>query len=422
MADLITTVLHLISLIAGFCLVIYTIMSAVRTFVLPRNVRVTITIVVGTALYSLFRARASRAETYEARDRLMALFAPITLLTYLVVWMVLIIIGYAMMFWGTGYLSPFEAFKLAGSSIMTLGFSVSDTVPNLILEFTAGLVGPLMIALLIAYLPTMYAAFSRREVEVAKLEVRAGSPPSAVEMIARIARSRGLDYLPTMWEPWEGWFTEIEESHTSLTALVFFRSPQPDRCWVTAAGAVLDSGALVLSSVDTPFAVQTALTMRAGYLCLRHVADYFNVEYDRNAKPDDPISIARWEFDAALEQLAADGVPLKADREQAWKDFRGWRVNYDRVLLALAALVMAPYAPWSSDRSLPRVKPTAKGIRIGGKGDSKPIRPTPPDPDDDPRRTKRPARFDSLPVIRPTREMLRIGTDEAAESEENKAD
>jgi hypothetical protein len=67
--------------------------------------------------------------------------------------------------------------------------------------------------------------------------------------------------------------------------------------------------------------------------------------------PQDPISISRSEFDAVYDRLAAKGVPLKPDRDQAWLDFAGWRVNYDPVLLALADLTMAPPAPWSSDRS-----------------------------------------------------------------------
>src|SRR5205085_8392901 len=113
-------------------------------------------------------------------------------------------------------------------------------------------IGLILVALLIAYLPTMYAAFSRREAAVSMLEVRAGSPPSAVEMILRFHRLNRLVYFNTLWTSWEVWFVELEESHTSLAALAFFRSPHPDRSWITAAGTVLDAAALVISTVDIP--------------------------------------------------------------------------------------------------------------------------------------------------------------------------
>ncbi len=94
------------------------------------------------------------------------------------------------------------------------------------------------------------------------------------------------------------------------------------------------------------------LCIRAGYIRLRRIATFFGIPSDPSPKADDPISVTRDEFDEAYDRLAAAGVPMKPDRDQAWRDFVGWRVNYDAVLLTLAALVMAPYAPWSSDRSI----------------------------------------------------------------------
>jgi hypothetical protein len=117
---------------------------------------------------------------------------------------------------------------------------------------------------------------------------------------------------------------------------------------------ILDTAAIQVSAVDMPNDPQAQLMLRAGYLALRRVADYFSIDYDPDPAPDDFISIAQSEFDDVYDQLVENGVPVKADREQAWRDFRGWCVNYDRVLLALAALTMAPYAQWVSDRSLPR--------------------------------------------------------------------
>jgi hypothetical protein len=200
---------------------------------------------------------------------------------------------------------------------------------------------------------------------VTLLDVRAGTPPSAVELLSRARRIRGLDTLTELWEAWEVWFAEIEESHTSLAALIFFRSPQPNLSWITAAGAMLDTAALLASTVDVPNNPQAQLMIRAGFLALRRIADFFMIDYDPDPRPDDFISISQQEYDAVYDQLMANGVPVKENREQAWHDFRGWRVNYDRVLLALAALTMAPYAPWVSDRSLPRGTMYRRRGRLG---------------------------------------------------------
>ncbi len=171
-------------------------------------------------------------------------------------------------------------FSLSGSSLLTLGFTKSEGVISLVLEFSEAIFGLTMVALLIAYLPTMYAAFSKRESMVAMLDVRGGTPPTPLELLSRAHRIRGLDALTELWVAWEVWFVEVEESHTSLAALVFFRSPQPNISWITAAGAILDSAALLASTVDVPNNPQAQLMIRAGYLALRRIAESFRVDYD----------------------------------------------------------------------------------------------------------------------------------------------
>ena len=215
--------------------------------------------------------------------------------------------------------------------------------------------------MLVTYLPSIYAAFSRREVGITALEVRAGSPPSAKEMIWRYWRLERLPEIHEVWAEWERWFVDVEESHTSHPSLVFFRSSHPDRSWITAAGAVLDGAAIVLSSVDVLRDVKAEFCIRAGYLCLRGIADFFQIEHDPAPRPDDPISVGRDEWEAVLAELEEAGVPLKADRDQAWRDFAGWRVNYDRVLVSLANLTEAPPAMWSSDRPDERIRPPVFG-------------------------------------------------------------
>lgn len=334
----------------GVSLVLVTLFSAIRAFVLPRSANDRLARIVFLNIRRIFNFITRRAHSYAARDRIMAYYAPTSLLTLPAVWLVLVLVGYMSMFWAIDPTSWPDTFKLSGSSLFTLGFATPDDFIRTVLIFSEAAIGLALLALLISYLPTMYAAFSRREVAVTLLEVRAGSPPSAVEMLARYHRLHRLEKLGEVWVQWETWFAELDESHTSLAALAFFRSPQPERSWVTASGAVLDAAALAASTLDIPRDTQADMCIRAGFLALRHIASFFKIPYNPDPAPTDPISISREEFDAVCEQLASRGVPLKPDRDQCWRDFAGWRVNYDTVLIALARLTMAPEAPWSSDR------------------------------------------------------------------------
>jgi hypothetical protein len=266
-------------------------MSAIRTFVLPRSANVFLTGQVFRNTRRLFNIRMRKARTYEERDEIMALYAPLTLLILPVVWLICVCIGYMGMFWAIGVEPLYEAFRISGSSLLTLGFALADGFAQTALAFSEATIGLILIAVLIAYLPTMYSAFSKREEAVSMLEVRAGSPPSALELISRIHRIGGWESLHDLWEQWEIWFVDLEETHTSLAALVFFRSPEPHRSWITAAGAVLDAAAITASTLDIPRDPQTDLCIRAGYLALRRICDFFRLPH--NANPDAPWSSDR---------------------------------------------------------------------------------------------------------------------------------
>ncbi|MGH9060213.1 MAG: hypothetical protein ACRDZY_11970, partial [Acidimicrobiales bacterium] len=187
---------------------------------------------------------------------------------------------------------------------------------------------------------------------MALLEVRAGNPPRATTMLIRYHRIEMLGYrLTELWRSWESWFADVEETHTSFPTLAFFRSPQPQQSWITAAGTILDGASLWVAAVDHERDPDAQLCLRAGYLCLRRVANVFSVPYPEDPQAGDPITISRQEFDQAFDQMAEAGMTMRADRDAAWDDYRGWRVNYDTVLLNLARVVEAPVAPWVSDRT-----------------------------------------------------------------------
>ncbi len=338
--------------LTGLVVVILTLSSALSTFVLPRAARSQLNRIVFGLLRRIFNFILHFAKTYPRRDAIMAYYAPIGLMLLVPTWYVLISLGYAAMYWALGVGNIFAVLRLSGSSILTLGFEAPRTLLVTVLIFSEAMIGLILVAMLIAYLPTMYSAFSRREQVVNMLEVRAGSPPSASEMILRFHRNHGLEKLSEYWKIWEAWFADIEESHTTLPALIFFRSPRAENSWVTAAGAVLDAAAITLSAIEIPYEISAALCIRAGFLAFRRIASYFDIPNPQDPHyPQTPICVERTEFDAVMDQLTAAGIPLKADRDKAWSDFAGWRVNYDRALILLCGLVMAPQASWSTDRA-----------------------------------------------------------------------
>jgi hypothetical protein len=343
--------LRILAVIAGVAFVAGAIGSAVKTVVLPRATASRITRSVFLLLRWVFLLAARPSLSFDRRDRILGAYAPLGLMTTLAAWLALVLAGFSLIFWAIEHTGWRAAFELSGSSLFTLGFVRPVHLDAMVLVFLEAAIGLFLLALLITYLPSIYSAYSRREVGITALEVRAGSPPSAREMIVRYRRLERMPEIHEVWVEWQRWFVEVEETHTSHPAVNFFRSSHPEHSWVTSAGAVLDGAAIVLSSVDIPRDVEAEFCIRAGYLCLRGIADYFQIPHDPDPRPEDPISIRRDEWEAVLSDLETAGVALKLDRDQAWRDFAGWRVNYDTVLLALARLTEAPPALWSSDRA-----------------------------------------------------------------------
>ncbi|HYF45900.1 MAG TPA: hypothetical protein VD926_06785 [Acidimicrobiales bacterium] len=336
--------------VAGAWVVLWIVRSALWTVVVPRAEQVWLTRFLFLTVRRPFEWAAKRAGTVTRREAIRARYGPTTLMLMPVAWVLGVWLGFVPIYWALGADPVSEEFVLSGSSVTTLGFSRPNEGPPLAAAVVQALIGLGLVALLISFLPTMYGHFSRREHLVAKLSSRAGTPPTPAELFIRHHRLEKLEQIDDMWPDWEDWFIQLEESHTTYPALVHFRSIDDHRSWLTAAGALLDAAALRASTLDLPRQSRAELTIRSGYLALRSIADFFGFEHDRRPQPDDPIAVHRAEFDGVYEQLRAAGVPLKPDRGQCWRDFAGWRVNYDRVLLELCGLVQPPPGLWSSDR------------------------------------------------------------------------
>ncbi len=354
-------VLRVLAGLTGGLLILSTLLSAVQTVVLPRARTSWVTRRLFLTMRPLFHALANGRHSFEHRDRVMAYYGPIGLVILPGAWVLLVMVGFTGLFWSFGDVTLRDAFLTSGSSILTLGVVFQKPLPHAALTFIEATIGLGLVSLMISYLPTIYGAFSRREQLVGLLEVRAGSPPSPEELLTRYFQIGWLTQIDEdLFPRWEDWFADIEESHTSHPALAFFRSPRPERSWITAAGCVLDSAAIVASALDRPFSPRSAVLIRSGSVSLGWICEYFSLPHNRDPKPDDPISVTRVEFDHACNQLAEAGIAIKADRDQAWKDFAGWRVNYDQAVIGLANLVMAPPARWSSDRTLNQAGPSTR--------------------------------------------------------------
>jgi hypothetical protein len=231
--------------------------SMLRSVVVPRGVPARLARAAFLSTYWLLRLRLrlTGRSDYATRDRIFAVGAPLGPFAQLATWGVLIWLLFAVLFWSltTSTIDGAaisHALELSGSSMLTLGFDSPHGLSRQLASFAAAAVGLALLALVIAYLPTLYGTFSRREQLITKLTVRVGAPSSGPALLSSTWELGRFEQLEEVWEPWEDWFIELGESHTSYPQLVFFRSPRSNNHWVLASEAVLDGAALLLTACD----------------------------------------------------------------------------------------------------------------------------------------------------------------------------
>jgi hypothetical protein len=332
---------------AGTFIIFSTVLAAIRSFVLPRNESVLINNLIFMAIRRVFSLLASRKKTYGGRDRIMAMYAPVGLVMLPIGWLLLLSVGYTGIYWALGEGSWAISYMLSSSSLLTLGSVEASSVLISIFTYSEATFGLLLVTLLISYLPTMYQAFTRRELVVARLELRCGTNRTATELIIWLNRSGALIDDGPQWERWEEWFVEIEETHTSLPILSFFRSPQPGRSWVTAASIILDAAAVIITSVDQKRDPQMELCFKAGCVAINRIERFFqqraHAEPNNLVNEEDPVEDPkRRDFYQTYDQLREAQVPLKPDREEAWRAYQELRARYADAVQYLAKLTMSP--------------------------------------------------------------------------------
>ncbi len=342
--------------ILGVVVLLLVLDAAIRTFLLPRAARVRLSQYLGQLVGRVFGMIASSKQTYARRDKVLSLFPSVLLLTYQATWLVLALVAFAFEFIAAGVPGYRTAFKVSGSSIFTLGTTSGRGGWQIALGYIEAGVGLTLLALLISFIPTLYAAFQRRETSVSRLTVRAGVPatPWGILEIAKSVSSFQL--LDELWREWEQWFIDVGETHSTLVILNFYRSPTPDQTWIGSAAAVLDAAALFQSAVDLDPSPTAGLCIRSGWINLRRVSDYFKFPYSHDVSWKNKISISREEFDIVWDRLGRSGVPLVANKELAWKDFVGWRVNYDSMIEAAYVRFSSPRLDWRDAAKQPLVE------------------------------------------------------------------
>ena len=267
-------------------------------------------------------------------------------------WVILLLIGFTMMFWGVSEPSLGTALSLSGAAITTEGFLAPQGGAQTTVYIMGGVIGLGIVGLLITFLPTVYSIYSQREEVVTRVAFRFGSPPSGVKVLAQAYRLGLAQELDQFWRTWEDWFTDLAETHISNSEVIFYRSSQPGTSWITTAGAILDASALYSSTVDRGDVPWLNLCFQVGSRTLSDIATDVGIPPGSALAPGVSMHVTRAEYDAACEQLSSAGVRLKADRDESWRAFVSMRSQYDSALIALAKLVYAPEAPWSSDRKL----------------------------------------------------------------------
>ena len=345
MPPLLFFALRVIIGLSGMMLVVTTLSAAIRSFVLPRNEVVRLNVWVFMGIRVFFDLAAKMANSYERRDKIMAHYAPVALVALPIFWEALVSLGYTGMYWSVGEGSLLHCYQLSGSSLLTLGTIDDFSFIGGVLTYSEAALGLLLLTLLLSYLPTIYQAFSRREVTVALLELRAGTPPTAACLLTWLNHDGSVQNDDVQWAEWERWFVEIEESHTSLPILSFFRSPQPGRSWVTSGGLILDTAALLFAAVDGPQPRQAQITFKAGCLALNRVYRFFDTKAGTepsNLLPNEEATPGRADFDLACRELTEHGLKIYEDRADAWRRYCELRSRYTTALSFLARLTMAP--------------------------------------------------------------------------------
>ena len=350
--------MRIAALIAGIACLWIVLLDAFQTIILPRRAsgRFRLTTLFYLVTWRPWAFFARRIRTTRRRETVFSYFGPLSLILLLIVWAGAMILGFALIFFALG--SPFadalggSGFRsdlyVSGTTVFTLG--LGDVTPQsaasrvlTILEAGTGLG---FLAVVMGYFPVLYSAFSRREVSIALLDARAGSPPTAAELMRRHSHEGADRALATLLIEWERWSAELLESHISYPLLCYFRSQHTNQSWLSALTAILDASALLISGIRGAEARQAQLTFAMARHALVDLAQIFGLP-PLNSAPD---RLPPEEYQQLFELLCKSGISVCRDEFSADR-LRQMRGLYEGYAQALSRYLAMPLPPWISNQT-----------------------------------------------------------------------
>jgi hypothetical protein len=337
----------LLAVLAGLLVVVFTANDAVATLVTTRRRRGRHwpTQVFYRWTWRAWRAMGRRAEP-ALREPFLAVYGPLSMLGLLVVWVVLLVGGWGLVWWGlsaqvSGVGGFADALYFAGIDFFTVGFG--DLVPTgglaRVLAVVQAFMGLTTMALVIGYLPTLYGAYSRREVQLLTLDDLSDDRVTSTGLVTSHLGAGGREAIAALFAAWERWCAEVTDSHTAYPMLAMFRSRQPGQHWLTALAVVADAAAICLAAVEGAAGGPAERLYRRATQLVQSLSAVPAIGLRAAELAGRPVDEAP--FRAAYERLVELAVPLRP-YPQAWDDLRRLRGAYVPELAALSELLLVP--------------------------------------------------------------------------------
>jgi Ion channel len=348
---------HAFAGVAGFLLIFIVLFDAFETVVLPRRVtrRFRLTALFYRATWRPWRWFGQRIHKVRRREAFLSYYGPSSLIVLLGLWALALVLGFGLMEWSFGSkvqtlygpVSIWDDIYLSGTTFFTVG--LGDVAPHdtasRVIVFFEGALGLGFLGTIIGYLPVIYSSFSQREVAISLLDARAGSPPTAAELLIRYAREKDIDSLRTLLHDWEKWAAELLESHLSYPVLAYFRSQHDNESWLAALTTILDASSLIIAGVDGVSKHQAELTFAMSRHALVDLSQVFNIEPvvgDGERLPPESMEKLR---DLLLREGVSFSCRGKSECELEWL-----REQYEPYVKGLAERLVLTLPPFYAEK------------------------------------------------------------------------
>ena len=337
----------------GLALIVVVLWDVFETIVLPRRVtrRFRLTRAFYRSIWFPWSTIARRLRRSKKRETFLSVFGPLSLLMLLVLWAVTLVFGFALLHWAFGshiYMSNgpagfFTDLYYSGTTFFTLGLGDIAPIGSAARAMTVieASLGFGLLALVIGYFPVLYQAFSRREVNISMLDARAGTPPTAAELLRRHQEGQSLESLDQLLRDWEMWAADLMESHLSYPVLCFFRSQHDNQSWLAALNTVLDACSLVMVGIDGIPKWQAQLTFKMARHAVVDISQIFNTSPVKH----DGARLSKKDLVTLRLALSESGVALRNEEgdEATLEELRAMYEPYTHVL---SRYLMMPLPEW----------------------------------------------------------------------------